>query len=241
MTSRLMLICAGLVLLQGEAFGQIERDQQAAAQQGQQAPAAQQVTLDDVNALEGKLNRLDAAVRILTEKLDNLASPAANQNNDLEAIKSTPGDAAQRFQAIEERLTRIENDLSDYGNKLGRLAAGAEGGEVYWRFDTNSQPARQEFNRALNSTVPTTAKFVVRNRTDSDSWIVVNGQMEFVEAGKERTLEVAPGTITARLPHQTQSIALYAGFPHYFQSAVIKNRPAKATPNPPGLTPDQAY
>jgi hypothetical protein len=240
MTSRLMLMCAGLLVLPGVTYGQIERDQQPAAQQGQQA-AAQQVTLKDLNALEAKLIRLDAAVRILGEKLDNLANPAANQNNDLEAIKSTAGEPEQPSQSVEERLGQIENDLADHGNMLRRLTARAETGDVYWRFDTNSQPARQEFNRALNSTVPTKAKFVVRNRTDSDSWIVVNGRMEFVEAGGDITLEVEPGTITARLPHQTQSVALYAGFPQYFQSAVIKNRPARATPNPPGLNPGQAY
>ena len=240
MTSRLMLMCAGLFILPGVTYGQPERDQQPAAQQGQQS-AGQQVTLDDINALEGKLNRLDAAVRILSEKMDNLASPAASQNNDLEAIRQTPGGQEQPNQSIEDRLARIENDLAEQGNMLRRLTERAEGGEVYWRFDTNSQPARQEFNRALESTVPPKAKFVVRNRTDSDSWIVVNGRMEFVEAGGDITLEVEPGTITARLPHQTQSVALYAGFPHYFQSAVIKNRPARATPNPPGLNPGQAY
>jgi len=236
MTSRWMLLCAGLFVFHGIALGQ---DHQTAGQQGQQ-DAAQQVTPEDLDALEAKLIRLDAAVRILSEKLDNLALPAAGQNGAIEAVRPTPGDQAERVQSVEERLVRIENDLAEQGNMLRRLTERAESGDVYWRFDTNSQPARQEFNRALNSTVPEEATFVVRNQTNTDSWIIVNGRMEFVEAGGEITLKVPPGTITARLPHQRQSLALYAGFPHYQQSAVIKNLNA-STPNPPGLYSAQAY
>jgi hypothetical protein len=196
-----------MIIFQSVANAQIESDQQAAGQQAGQT-STQSVTQADLNDLEAKLIRLDAAVRILGEKLDNLASPEGNQNDGLESVKPPLGEQAQTTQSVEDRLTRIENDLADHGNMLRRLTARAEGGEVYWRFDTNSQPARQEFNRALNSTVPPKARFVVRNRTDTDSWIVVNGRMEFVEAGGDITLEVEPGTVTARLPHQTQAIGL---------------------------------
>ena len=48
--------------------------------------------------------------------------------------------------------------------------------------------------------------------------------MGAVAPGSQLALKVAPGTVTARLPHQQQPLALHVGFPNYYQSVDIKER-----------------
>jgi hypothetical protein len=222
MARQFAFICAGFVMLQGIAFGQ---------EQGQEttgSAAPRQLTQADVDALEEKIQRLDTAVQLLTEKIDGLAHSAINRNDDLEAVQPTPPQSAQSGSSIEDRLARLENDVAEQGNMLRTVTAQAEGG-AYWRFDTNSQPARQEFHRALKSTVPPEADFVVVNRTAREECIFVNGQRHTVAPGSQLSLKVRPGTVTARLPHQQQPMALHVGFPNYYQSVDIKERPATQT------------
>jgi hypothetical protein len=207
-------------MLQGIAYGQ---------EQGQEtrgSAATRQLTQADVDALEEKIQRLDTAVQLLTEKIDGLAHSGINRDDDLEAVKQTPTVPPQNDPSIEDRLARLESDVAEQGNMLRTVTAPAEGGGAYWRFDTNSQPARQEFDRALKSTVPPQADFVVVNRTARDECIFVNGQRHTVAAGSQLTLKVPPGTVSARLPHQQQPLALHVGFPNYYQSVDIKERQA---------------
>jgi hypothetical protein len=221
MARRFALICAGFVTLQGIAYGQTGQDQDTT---GSAIP--RQLTQADLDALEQKIQRLDTAVQLLTEKIDGLAHSAINRDDDLEAVKPTPPQTEQPDASIEDRLARLENDVVEQGNMLRTVTAQAEGGGAYWRFDTNSQPARQEFDRALKSTVPPQADFVVVNRTAREECIYVNGQRHTVAAGSQLALKVAPGTVTARLPHQQQPMALHVGFPNYYQSVDIKQRQA---------------
>jgi hypothetical protein len=215
------LLCAGLVTLQGIAYGQAGQGQGSG-----QSATPRQLTQADVDALERKIQRLDAAVQLLTEKIDGLAHRATGQEDDLEAVRPTPPQTEQADASIEDRLSRLENDVAEQGNMLRTVTARAEGGGAYLRFDTNSQPARQEFGRALKSTVPPQADFVVVNRTSREECIYVNGQRHTVAPGSQLSLKVPPGTVTARLPHQQQPMALHVGFPNYHQSVDIKERQA---------------
>jgi uncharacterized coiled-coil protein SlyX len=224
MTRQFALICAGFVMLQEIVYGQIDQDQEPTG-----SAATRQLTQADLDALETKIQRLDTAVQLLTEKIDGLAHSAINRNDDLEAVKPTPPQSAQPGASIEDRLAQLENDVAEQGNMLRSVTARAEGGGAYWRFDTNSQPARQEFDRALKSTVPPQADFVVFNRTAREECIFINGQRYTVAPGTQLALKVRPGTVTARLPHQQQPLALHVGFPNYYQSVDIKERPATQT------------
>jgi uncharacterized coiled-coil protein SlyX len=211
-------------MLQGIVYGQLDQDQGTTG-----SAATRQLTQADLDALETKIQRLDTAVQLLTEKIDGLAHSAINRDDDLEAVKPTPPQSAQPGAAIEDRLAQLENDVAEQGNMLRSVTARAEGGGAYWRFDTNSQPARQEFDRALKSTVPPQADFVVFNRTAREECIFINGQRHTLAPGTQLALKVRPGTVTARLPHQQQPLALHVGFPNYYQTVDIKDRPAITT------------
>jgi hypothetical protein len=214
-------------MLQGIAYGQANQGQDAS---GSATP--RQLTQADVDALEQKIQRLDSAVQLLTEKIDGLAHGAINRDDDLEAVDPIPPQTAQPGSSIADRLARLENDVAEQGNMLRTVTAQAEGGGAYLRFDTNSQPARQEFDRALKSIVPPQADFVVVNRTARDECIYINGVRHTVTAGTQLALKVPPGTVSARLPHQQQPMALHVGFPNYYQSVDIKERQAPQPTTP---------
>jgi hypothetical protein len=184
-------------MLQRIAFGQLDQEQEATG-----SAATRQLTQADLDALETKIQRLDTAVQLLTEKIDGLAHSAINRDDDLEAVKSTPPQSAQPGAAIEDRLAQLENDVAEQGNMLRSVTARAEG------------------------TVPPQADFVVFNRTAREECIFINGQRHTVAPGSQLTLKVPPGTVSARLPHQQQPLALHVGFPNYYQSVDIKERPA---------------
>ncbi len=67
-------LCAGLVVLQGIAFGQADQGQDTT---GSATP--RQLTQTDLDALELKIQRLDSAVQLLTEKIDGLAHSGINR------------------------------------------------------------------------------------------------------------------------------------------------------------------
>jgi TolA-binding protein len=222
MKRRFIPLYVGLVMLQGVAYGQDEQGQETTG-----LAATRQLTQADLDTLEQKIQeRFDTAFKTLNEKIDGLAHRVPSQNDDLETVRPVPPQESSPANATENRLARLENDVAELGNMLRSVTAQAEGGGAYWRFDTNSQPARQEFDRALRSTVPPQADFVVVNRTARDECIYVNGQRHTVKPGTQLTLKVPPGTVTARLPHQQQPLALHVGFPNYYQSVDIKERPA---------------
>lgn len=216
-------------MLQGIAFGQLEQDQETTG-----SAATRQLTQADLDALEQKIQqRFETEFQTLNEKLDGLAHRASGQDDDLEAVQPVPDSQTSRIAALEDEVKRLKDTIHDMGAQQGeqgtilnQLAARNESGGYHWRFDTNSQPARTEFNRALTSTVPEKADFLIRNRTNHDEWVVVNGEQHLVLAGAELPLKVAPGTVTTRLRHQQQPLAMFVGFPKYFQSVDIKERPA---------------
>jgi hypothetical protein len=216
-------------MLQGIAYGQANQDQDTTA-----SAATRQLTQADVDDLKERIERIETAVdslrglassvQTLTERIDGLAHSGMNRDDDLEAVRPTPPQTEQPDASIEDRLARLENDVAEQGNMLRSVTARAEGGGAYLRFDTNSQPARQELYRALKSTVPPEADFVVVNRTARDECIFVNGVRHTVAAGSQLALKVPAGTVSARLPHQQQPMALHVGFPNYYQSVDIKER-----------------
>jgi hypothetical protein len=225
MKPRFISLCVGLVMLQGITYGQYQHGE-ATGSETTGSASTRQLTQADLDALNEKIQRLDTAVQTLTEKIDGLAHRTTIPNDDLETVRQVPPQESSPASATEDRLARLENDVAELGNMLRSVTAQAEGGGAYLRFDTNSQPARQELARALKSTVPPQADFVVVNRTARDECIFINGQRHTVAANSQLTLKVPPGTVTARLPHQQQPLALHVGFPNYYQSVDIKERPA---------------
>jgi hypothetical protein len=229
MNRRFISLCASLVVLQGIAFGQADQGQDTTG-----SAATRQLTQADLDDLEQKIQqRFDTAFQTLNEKIDGLAHRATSPNDDLEAVRPVPDSQTSRITALEDEVKRLKDTIHDMGAQQGeqgtilnQLASRNETGGYHWRFDTNSQPARTEFNRALTSTVPEKADFLIRNRTNHDEWVVVNGEQHLVLAGAELPLKVAPGTVITRLRHQQQPLAMYVGFPKYFQSVDIKERPA---------------
>jgi hypothetical protein len=174
-------------------------------------------------ALELKMQqKLDEAVETIGNKIDELA----RSTDELAPVRPIPPQSNPNGQSVEDRLAALENDVADLGNLLRNVTSRAESGDVYWRFDTNSQPARQELSRALSSTVPAEGDFVIFNRTNHDEYIIVNGKEHLVTAGAELSLKVRPGTVAVRLRHQRQPLAMHVGFPNYYQSVDIKDVPA---------------
>ena len=84
---------------------------------------------------------------------------------------------------LEERVARLEKQMGNHGTALGQIAMQDETGGYHVRFDTNSQTARSEVKRAIESTVPEYGKLTICNKTNHDEWIVINGEQRLVLAG----------------------------------------------------------
>lgn len=202
MASRTVVVCLGIAVLSSCAR----------AQDPMTAPAT-------VGQLKQALEENNAAMRaeIKTAIAEAWALRDKTQENNPAPV-TPPG-------TLEERVARLEKEIGNHGTALGQIAMRGEAGEYHVRFDTNSQSARQQVKQAMNSTVPETGKFVVINTTNHDEWIVVNGTQHLVLAGATLPLDVKPGTVTSRLRHEQQPMALYVGFPNYYQRVELKDRP----------------
>lgn len=108
--------------------------------------------------------------------------------------------------SLEDRVSALEygqNDIRtvqrDQGVVLGQIAMRGDNGEYHWRFDTNSQSARDEFKQAIKSTIPIRGVFVIKNLSSFDKDILVNGYQFRVLGGGTLTLKVAPGRVSTRI------------------------------------------
>jgi hypothetical protein len=144
-----------------------------------------------------------------------------------EATIPTNEQLGDRVAALEDAQRRMASVQRDQGVALGQIAARDEAGDYHWRFNANSQPARQEFSRAIARTAPDYGQLIIHNRTNSGQWVIVNGFQEYINAGAKEEFDVKPGTVSTRLPGQ-QPINWMIGLPNYRQYVDIN--PGTALP-----------
>ena len=104
-----------------------------------------------------------------------------------------------RVAALEEGQQDIRDVQNEQGIVLGQIAMRGENGNYHWRFDTNSQSARNEFRRAMRSAIPRRGHFVIHNLSNYDKDIVVNGYQFRVIGGGTLDLLVPVGTVSSRV------------------------------------------
>lgn len=172
------------------------------------------------------LLRTELKAEIRTTIQEALARPAGEADDNLERVQPTPDcceELKKEVAALKEAQDEIRRVQGEQGVILGDIATQSEIGGSRVRIE-NSPTVGREIAEAIKRTVPTRGNLVVRNLTSQDEYIVVNGRQHLVLAGATLGLDVAPGTVTARLRHQQQPLALHVGFPNYNQSVDIKNR-----------------
>jgi hypothetical protein len=234
MARRSVLLCVGLVILQGSACGQAQEQQsqeQQATDQQSTNPLAQtprQLSQADLNYLEIKMQqKLDAAIRTLSNKIDNLApqnqaTPEANPNDNLETVKPV-NSLEDRVATLEADLRAMQTAQNNHASTLSQIAMQGEDGRYHWQFDTNSQPAREHLRRAIESTAPELGTFVVRNRTPFQQVYIVGGYEYTIQPYHEREIPVKPGTVMTRLPGK-QSNTWHIGLPDFKQIVELHTR-----------------
>jgi hypothetical protein len=129
--------------------------------------------------------------------------------------------------SLEDRVAALERNQRDIvrtqhnqGTAIGQIAARDEAGNYYWQFDANSQPARDEFKKAVRRTMPNWGTLIVSNRTPFGYWIAVNNRYRYIQGGDTEYFDVKPGTVTTQLENQ-QPISWLIGLPNYLQAINI--------------------
>ncbi len=124
-------------------------------------------------------------------------------SNQIAALREAPSpepSLENRVAALERGQDDIRIVQRDQGVVLGQIAMRGENGDYHWRFDTNSQSARNEFRQAIRSTIPRRGHFVIHNLSRYDKDIVVNGYQFRVYGGATLDLLVPPGTVSSWVP-----------------------------------------
>lgn len=183
--------------------------------------AMAQETVNEVPVTQADLEALR------TEMRSDLKAALDAISHQIEGLKNAdPGPAPSpsllsRVAALEEAQRVIQDVQHDQAVVLGQIARRGADNNYHWRFDTNSQSARQEFDRALKSSTPRKGKFTVHNRMNTDQRIVINGYQKYIVAGARDEFEVNTGTVTTQLPGQ-QPMNWVVGLPNYTHSIEIK-------------------
>jgi hypothetical protein len=143
-------------------------------------------------------------------------------SQQIAALGGTPQRSLeQRMAAIEANQNNIRDVQQEQGVILGQIAMRGESGEYHWRFDTNSQSARDEFNQAIRNSTPRSGSLVIENRTWYTQKIKVNGWQFEVMPKAKIGLYVPIGQVTTELqyePEKTWQIAM----PDYYQRIIIR-------------------
>jgi hypothetical protein len=218
MARQSILLCVGLITLQGSACSQAQEQPST-----EQSTAARQLTEADLNYLEIKMQqKLDAAVETLSNKIDNLARPESDPNSELEPVKPV-GNLEDRVARLESDLRAMQTAQNNHASTLSQIAMLGEDGRYHWQFDTNSQPAREHLRRAIESTAPELGTFIVRNRTPYQQVYIVGGYEYTIQPYHEREISVKPGTVMTRLPGK-QSNTWHIGLPDFRQIVELHTR-----------------
>jgi hypothetical protein len=218
MVTRLGLLCVSLIIFHSTACGQV-----------QEPPKA--VTQVDLDALRQELNdnmktQIEAAISTLSAKIDASSHHVDSGSHELEPVTPSGEDHSLSTLSLAERVAKLERDLrrmqgvqGNHGATLSQIAALGDTG-YHIRFDTNSQSARAELNRAIKSTIPPQGRFIIRNRTGSDQYMAVNGYEYRIPPYKRRSVSVRPGTVVSRLRGQ-QRYTWHVGVPDFTQVVEI--------------------
>jgi hypothetical protein len=200
MVARLLLLCVCVALLPANVRAQTES-------------AEQPLTRADFDKLNRNLEALTSSIQQM--RLDTTAEIAALRE-DLEAVKS-----AQQA---------IIDQQKDQGTTLSQITMQSESGARHLRFDTNSQSARDELKRAIESTIPETGTFIVKNKTPNHQYVVVNGEEpRHVWPYGEQQYQVKPGAVTSRILGQ-QAYTWHVGVPEFRRVIELVERTEPAVP-----------
>jgi hypothetical protein len=169
---------------------------------------------DDVDAIKAELQALRS------DMADVLRALSASGKTGTSA---QPKSVEERLDNLESQQLVMQENLRDQGAAIGQIAT-RSGNNYHWRFDATSQPAVNEFKRAIAATIPSTGKFWVNNLTGSDQWIVINGKQERILAGAKDDFDVPVGPVTTRVPGE-EAKTWYVGLPKYEYSIDLKSKP----------------
>jgi hypothetical protein len=219
MARQSILLCVGLIFLQGSACSQAQEQPST----DEQSTAARPLTEADLNFLEIKMQqKLDAAVETLSKKIDTLARPESDPNDELEPVRPV-GNLEDRVARLESDLRAMQTAQNNHASTLSQIAMLGEDGRYHWQFDTNSQPAREQLRQAIESTAPELGTFIVRNRTPFQQVYIVGGYEYTIQPYHEREISVKPGTVLTRLPGK-QTNTWHIGLPDFKQIVELHTR-----------------
>jgi hypothetical protein len=204
MVTRIFLLCALVVFLQGAACAQVENEN---------APA----TVGQLNQLRNEIK-----TEIKTAIAEALRPASEPQNDGLVPVKP-PETLEGRVERLEQGQAKLAGDVGDLRTALGEIAMTDEGGKHYVRFDTNSQPVREELRRAIKSTVPDKGQFIIRNRTPWHQTLIVNGYEQQIQPYGELNVPVNPGAVMSWLPGE-QKLTWHVGMPDFKQVVELHPR-----------------
>jgi hypothetical protein len=192
MVARSLLLCLSAVLLPANVWAQ---------DAGSETAANQPLTRDDFNKLTATLETLTSSIQQMRV---NTTADIAELRKEIEDLKS-----AQQA---------IIDQQKDQGTTLSQITMQSETGSRYLRFDTNSQPARDELKRAIESTIPETGTFIIKNKTPNHQYIVVNdGEPRHIWPYDEEQFQVKPGAVTSRILNRQrqQTYTWHVGVPEF--------------------------
>jgi hypothetical protein len=181
MITRFALVCVGVAILQSGCEAQ------------------EYATKDDVAALRAEFS---SAMDGLSHQIASLKSPGSQADDGLVPVDPEAGSATSRLERRVKALEDAQRDMilvqRDQGTAIGQIAMKGDGGNYHWQFDSNSQSARNEFKKAIESTVPNHGTLLLHNKTGHDQRIVVNGYQHTIASGAKLKLDVPTGTVTSR-------------------------------------------
>ena len=185
MVARLLLLCAGIAMLPANVWAQ-------------ETPSDQPLTRADFDKLNKNLEELTSSIHQMRL---NTGAEIAELRKDVENLKA----------AQQAMIDQQENQ----GTTLAQITMKSESGVPHLRFDTNSQSSRDELKRAIQSTVPEVGRFIVKNKTPTHQYIVVNeNETRHIWPYDEETFEVRPGAVTSRILGQ-QTFTWHVGVPEF--------------------------
>jgi prefoldin subunit 5 len=214
MVRRLGLLCVVIVILQGSACAQNQAAPDVVAQLNQTQQEMKSIKTD-IAEIKADIARLIQAVEPQNPGRQNGGGPPAEPPT-LEELSKDVAD-------LKYGHSKLDKDIGDLRTALNEVTLTNETGKHYLQFDTNSQPAINELNRAIKKTVPEKGQFIIRNRTPWQQTLIVNGYEQQIGPYDERTVAVNPGTVMSWLPGE-QKHTWHIGVPNFQQVVELHPR-----------------
>jgi hypothetical protein len=211
------LLCVAMTIVQGSACAQNPPAPNVAEQLSQ----AQQ----DINAMKSDIAGIKNDIAGLIQAVRARNDGPLNSGNQ-PAQPPTLQQLAQDVQDLKLGQEKLQDDVGELRAAMNQITMTTETGQHYLRFDTNSQPAREELKRAIKSTVPPKGQFVIRNRTPWPQTLYVNSEAKYIAPYGEETVPVNPGAVMSWLPGE-QKLTWQIGLPDFKQ--VVELHPRQPT------------